>query len=571
MYALRNALLGSGTGLTIANVRNNGVLHSGTLIGSAPTGTSSVQISLDSGATKLNAGGSSSWKVTLPKGGSGIWRLGTRHTIKVTAFDSGGNPGHTLTISVRKGINRDINGDGYEDIVIGAYLLNSNDGAVYIFYGSKSGISNNSPGSADATVSGESGQSGNFGSAIALGDVDGNGFADVIVGAPNYTVSAAGDGKVYIFYSQSSSGVASQGAGSAGTTITGESGKVAGFGSSVALGDLDGNGFDDAVVGGPTYTSGSQTGKIYVFQSAGSTGIATSPALSASNSWTSSSTPIDFGKSLAIGEVNGDSYADLLVGDDSGGTAGKASYGAVYLYLGGGSGVNSVPVTSIIASTAIGFGFSVALDDLSGDGLEDAMVSAYLSAGSVYIFHSNSGSGIPSSNPPAPDVTLAGESSSQFGISLSTGDVNGDSHPDILVGANVYNTGYGRAYLFLASNSGSISSVSAAQADAIFTGLAATSYLGKSVYLTDVNGDGNSDALVGSYGDNADDGVAYIFQSGGSSGIPTHPTTTLTGTNTPAGGEFGYEVVWDLRPFSFSAHCVYLCLSSDPFMESGLE
>ncbi len=89
----------------------------------------------------------------------------------------------------------DVNGDGYDDVIVGASLINSDKGKAYVYYGSASGLSN----SPDWVVDGENAYD-RFGHSVAsAGDVNGDGYDDVIVGAKNYTFSTSSKGKAYLY------------------------------------------------------------------------------------------------------------------------------------------------------------------------------------------------------------------------------------------------------------------------------------------------------------------------------------------------------------------------------------
>jgi hypothetical protein len=120
----------------------------------------------------------------------------------------------------------DVNGDGYADVVVGAYGYSSNTGRAYIYYGGSSMDS-----TADVTMTGEATYN-SFGISVAsAGDVNGDGYADVVVGAYGY---ATNTGRAYIYYGGSSMDTV------ADVTMTGETTNTY-FGRSVAsAGDVNG-------------------------------------------------------------------------------------------------------------------------------------------------------------------------------------------------------------------------------------------------------------------------------------------------------------------------------------------
>jgi len=161
----------------------------------------------------------------------------------------------------------------------------------------------------------------------------------------------------------------------------------------------------------------------------------------------------DFGWSVApAGDVNGDGYADVVVGAWGYPDAGYT--GRAYVYLGGQSGLATAPATTLTGEAAGNyFGYSVATaGDVNGDGYADVVVGAYgygANTGRAYVYLG--GSTGTASTP----TTLTGAAGTVFGISVATaGDVNGDGYADVVIGASGYSDSTGRAYLYLGSAAG---------------------------------------------------------------------------------------------------------------------
>ncbi|HCH65695.1 MAG TPA: hypothetical protein DFR83_23025 [Deltaproteobacteria bacterium] len=190
----------------------------------------------------------------------------------------------------------DIDGDALGDLVVGAHAWSGITGRAYIFLGSASGL----PGTPDTTLSGVNGLD-NFGRAVdAAGDVNQDGYADLVIGAFN---GASAYGQASVFHG-SPTGLATV----AATVVAGPA-WGAKFGNTVAgLGDVDGDGYPDVGMGG--HGTVTQAGGHH----GGPAGVETAavPALSGG---------VTFGKFLdGAGDLDGDGFADLVVADPGAGT-----------------------------------------------------------------------------------------------------------------------------------------------------------------------------------------------------------------------------------------------------------
>ncbi|MEO6286507.1 MAG: FG-GAP-like repeat-containing protein [Dyadobacter sp.] len=389
----------------------------------------------------------------------------------------------------------DVNADGYGDVIVGAYGLAANAGAAYIYMGSATGLST----SPARILNGPANSY--FGYTVAsAGDVNGDGRGDVIVGAYQYSNNA---GAAFIYYG-SHTGLTATPA----TTLTGTANSMLGI--SVSATDMDADGYTDIVVGAPNFNAG--TGRATVHMGV-STGISVTPSYILSGTVANGR----FGRSVAsAGDVNGDSFGDIIVGASE---ANKA-----YVYQGNATGMNITPATTLTSPTFnVSYGLSVSgAGDVDGDGYCEVIVGAY-GNNAAYVYK-GSASGT--------QATQVKALSGYGGVSVAgVGDINGDGYADVMVGASGTGTYAGSAFLFQGSALGLPTAPSQT-----FQGSVYYSYFGISVAAAgDVNGDGYSDAIVGASGTSSNTGNAYVYL--GSPVMITSLATFLTGT-----GDFGYSL-----------------------------
>jgi len=337
-----------------------------------------------------------------------------------------------------------------------------------------------------------------FGKAVAGGgDVDGDGLADVAVGAPFADPVSTAEGAVYVFLGDPTFfSTSPRNAGMADHVLSGSDPDCQ-FGISVArLTDLDQDGFADVAVGARFSDLAAQDAGAALVHFGGP-GIDIDPPLAllgeAADDW--------FGNSVAsAGDVNGDGFPDLIVGapyNDANATAA----GRAYVFLGGGPmNAGSDVVLEGAAQVHSHFGWSVSgAGDVNQDGFDDVIVGARLhgtgplgAAGRAYLFF---GGGPMDA---VADVILEGEAKNDwFGESVAgAGDVDGDGFDDVVVGAVFADppsgSAAGKAYVFFGGNPPDT------VPDLVIEGPHADAQLGNAVGGGgDVDGDGFDDVVVG--------------------------------------------------------------------------
>ncbi len=348
----------------------------------------------------------------------------------------------------------DYDGDLDDEILVAANRAGSSDyGAAYLFEGNTTATSVSG---ADATFTTTT-ASVYMGSSVYGGDVDNDGLGDVAVGAYGYS-SSAGAAGVWLDSAISSSNDLS----AASILITGAS---AGhnLGYSIALCDIDADGFDDGIFGAPAASATTVPGKTYIFYGmnamSGSASASTADAILAG-----SSNGDRQGLAVAcLGDVDGDGTADIVTtSDKNDGAASDA--GAAYVittWPSGSMNASAAADTIIQGSNATDyFGRTAAMaGDTNGDTFADVIigatgydVSALSGAGAVYFWYGPLSSGTVSASSFDALFTGANNNDAVGYVIDGGGDVDADGNADWMSGATSWDGfGYGNsggAWLF---------------------------------------------------------------------------------------------------------------------------
>ncbi|MFF3325604.1 FG-GAP-like repeat-containing protein [Streptomyces sp. NPDC002889] len=412
----------------------------------------------------------------------------------------------------------DFNQDGVPDLVVGLPRVASSDGSVTVLPGTSDGpnssarrtLNQNSAGVPGASEAGDL-----FGTDNAWGDVNGDGAADLLVGAPGEdgTSTQADTGQVTVMYGPALNTGTSYWT-NATTRTAGEK-----LGTTVATGDFNADGRSDVFSVAP-----GKPGRWWSFDGA-------SGAARSGNLGSVAFTGAVAYASAATGDFNKDGFADAAVSfRDPGGV------GRLLWFKGSASGLQRVGIL-----TASG-GRSLASGDLNGDGYADLAVGQpsstesghTLKGGAVTaVFGSSTGltsTGRKTVGQDTTGVPGTGETGDDMGASVSVGDANLDGYDDILTGlpgeditrSGVAQTNAGQVLLLRGSSTGPTGTGSAAYSQDT-TGVPGSTEsndrLGSSVTLADLSGYVRADLAIGADGEDANNGTVLQLDNSGSSGI----------------------------------------------------
>ncbi|XDD47832.1 FG-GAP-like repeat-containing protein [Leptospira sp. WS39.C2] len=542
--------------VTISNLTNHSIVETGFVVGTAPTDVSFVNVGIDDAQPTKVPVINGTWRYALPaKAVTGsFWTYGSQHSIYAHIPFEKSN-----TILVRKGTNKDTDGDGYPDLIVSATRVNTDTGYVFVY---KSNPSAKLLESTPSTSITDGVTSTYFGSQVSSGDFNGDGYADILVGSQAYAGITAFGGRVFLFYSSGTSGVLSKNLNLGGVADSILSGITNGgrLGSLIKGSDINHDGYDDAILASPWNDD------VFIFYSQGSNGIPTQDTSTANLTYKPTAND-NFGTYLSFGDLNGDGFIDLAVGA---GTY-SSNLGRIYLYISNFGTLPNQPQQYLIPNAnepspgcgnlgGCRFGTSFVMDYFNSDQCIDIAVGGpgfNNNQGIVFVYHSTCDPLNPYPNPPV--ATLLGQpttscsgNSCQFGGNIASGDINGDGLVDLMVGATGASLGIGDVNVILNNSNIGIRNLNLSSsefADSLFSGFATGSNFSQGLRFQDTNADGLQDIVIS---EPTTTNLVYTFHSIRGS-LPANQNlnnslvTSQTITPPPANG-FGNSIaIWKTK------------------------
>jgi len=458
----------------------------------------------------------------------------------------------------------DINGDGFDDLIIGAPDADPNgkfSGASYVVFGSDQVLPNplnlsGLNGSNGFVINGESIYDFSGASVSAAGDINGDGIDDLVIGAPSASPDASYSGASYVVFGSdqvwASTLNLSSLNGANGFVVNGVNNYDESGTSVSSAGDINGDGIDDLIIGAP-YANAGACYVVFGSDQAWASSLNLS-GLDGSNGFVINGVSVgdSLGKSVsAAGDINGDDVDDLIVGAILAGPAGDNA-GASYVVFGGDqvwassldlsslNGANGFVINGVNVNDETGTSVS-AVGDINVSGVDDLIIGAIQadpngddSGASYVVFGSDqawdSALNLSSLNG-ANGFVINGESAGDnSGISVSAvGDINVDGFDDLIIGASLADPngdGSGASYVVFGNDQAWDSALNLSSLDGangfVINGVSAGDNSGTSVSAAgDINGDNFADIMIGApFADpNGDDsGASYVIFGGGANG-----------------------------------------------------
>jgi len=424
-------------------------------------------------------------------------RKSIESTVPDMIFD--GEPNTAFGVGIACG---DIDGDGYDDILIGAGKYGNQKGRVYLFYGGPDMDT-----TCDLIFEGET-EGDLFGTPVSCGDIDNDGYDDILIGASKYSNN---QGRAYLYWGSKRNSMDAN----PDKIFDGEAEEGARFSLGCpgpVIYDIDNDGYLDIIISAVWYHS-DHVGRAYLYYGSTKELMDTSYDLI----FTSENSGDNLGAAIGCGDVDNDGYADLIIGarfHPGGGLKGDR-IGRAYLYYGGSRSNIDAKADEIFDAESSGrnvFGQGIVCHDFNNDGHDDIVIGAQGyngRQGRAYLFYGDTRANLDT----VADKTFDGEMEySDYGFAVICGDIDGDDNTDIVIGADFIRQRTGRVYVYWGSELSGLSP----KPGRIFTGENPAEWFSSGMACGDVNNDGYDDLVIGAKGYKAgsEQGQAYLYYGG---------------------------------------------------------
>ena len=391
----------------------------------------------------------------------------------------------------------DVNGDGFEDMIVSAIDYSNpieteeEEGRLYLFYGGPEGLSETPAWSYESnqtlTV---------LGFCTSGGDLNGDGYSDIVAGGLQWSGDFTDEGKVFLWYGSPTGPNPDE---PDWTLTMGQESAL--FGSGCAMdGDLNGDGYNDLFVAAKQWNGPEQDeGKVWLYWGSADGPVYSGWSYEPNQEFAICGFPVNY-----AGDVNSDGYEDVVISVNAYDVV-QENDGLVVLFYGGPGTPSATPDwTATSGQKKSNFGhWSDGAGDVNGDGYDDVIVAAINyedilaegGEGRVFVYH-----GGPDGPSASPDwFGETNQMSANLGYcAAAAGDINNDGYADVVAGAKYYDNDYfdeGSAHVWFGGPDG-------LETEKCWDGYGAqdNAYYGRFVGgACDFNNDGYDDFMVGAY------------------------------------------------------------------------